>query len=135
MSHKLFPEMSTEMDKVSIVRTFKSHEVVHFRGEYYTRAGRPLNPAQVAEIPPVGSVVAYELESQRREVRHIPDLCLTEPQFLGAAHRIPASEVFWTRHRCQRRSGKRLDRRGCASPARRTIPIAHRTRQGSIESA
>ena len=68
LSHRLFPEMSTEMDKVSIVRTFKSHEVVHFRGEYYTRAGRPLNPAQVAEIPPVGSVVAYELESQRREV-------------------------------------------------------------------
>ena len=67
LSHRLFPELSSEMDKVSIVRTFKSHEVVHFRGEYYTRAGRPLNPAQAAEIPPVGSVVAYELESQRRE--------------------------------------------------------------------
>ena len=72
MSHKLFPEMSTEMDKVSVVRTFKSHEVVHFRGEYYTRAGRPLNPAQVAEIPPVGSVVAYELESQRRQSDTFP---------------------------------------------------------------
>ena len=60
------------MDKVSIVRTFKSHEVVHFRGEYYTRAGRPLNPAQVAEIPPVGSVVAYELESQRRQSDTFP---------------------------------------------------------------
>ncbi|HYI96353.1 MAG TPA: DUF1501 domain-containing protein, partial [Bryobacteraceae bacterium] len=72
MSHKLFPEMSTEMEKVSIVRTFKSHEVVHFRGEYYTRAGRPLNPAQVAEIPPVGSVVAYELEAQRRQSDTFP---------------------------------------------------------------
>ena len=71
LSNRLFPEMSKEMDKVSIVRTFKSHEVVHFRGEYYTRAGRPLNPAQVAEIPPVGSVVAFELESQRRKIRHI----------------------------------------------------------------
>lgn len=72
LSHRLFPEMSTELDKVSIVRTFKSHEVVHFRGEYYTRAGRPLNPAQVAEIPPVGSVVASELESRRRESDTFP---------------------------------------------------------------
>jgi len=46
--------------------------VVHFRGEYYTRAGRPLNPAQVSEIPPVGSVVSYELEKQRRESDTFP---------------------------------------------------------------
>lgn len=72
LSHTLFPELSTEMDKVSIVRSFKSHEVVHFRGEYYTRAGRPLNPAQVSEIPPVGSVVAFELEKQRRESDTFP---------------------------------------------------------------
>ena len=63
---RLFPQLTERMDKVSIVRSFKSHEVVHFRGEYYTRAGRPLNPAQKEEIPPVGSVVASELESQRR---------------------------------------------------------------------
>ncbi len=72
LSRRLFPELSSEMDKVSIVRTFKSHEVVHFRGEYYTRAGRPLNPAQAAEIPPVGSVVAYELDAQRRESDTFP---------------------------------------------------------------
>jgi hypothetical protein len=72
LSHRLFPELSAEMDKVSVVRTFKSHEVVHFRGEYYTRAGRPLNPAQVAEIPPVGSIVSSELESQRRPTDTFP---------------------------------------------------------------
>ena len=69
---RLFPEMSAEMDKVAILRTLWSHEVVHFRGEYYTRAGRPLNPAQAAEIPPVGSVVAYEMESHRREADTFP---------------------------------------------------------------
>lgn len=69
---RLFPQLSGLMDKVSVVRTFKSHEVVHFRGEYYTRAGRPLNPAQVSEIPPVGTVVAAELESQRRESDTFP---------------------------------------------------------------
>ncbi len=72
LSHRLFPELSTEMDKVSVVRTFKSHEVVHFRGEYYTRAGRPLNPAQAAEIPPVGSIVASEMEASRRDTDTFP---------------------------------------------------------------
>src|ERR1700730_5217601 len=42
LSQRLFPEMSKEMDKVAIVRSMKSHEVVHFRGQYYTQAGRPL---------------------------------------------------------------------------------------------
>src|SRR5580704_3120058 len=66
LSWKLFPELSTQMDKIAIVRSMRSHEVVHFRGQYYTQAGRPYNPAQAPEIPSVGSVVSYELESQRR---------------------------------------------------------------------
>ena len=72
LPYRLFPELSAMMDKVSVVRTFKSHEVVHFRGEYYTRAGRPLNAAQAAEIPPVGTVAAAELEPQRRESDTFP---------------------------------------------------------------
>ena len=72
LSHRLFPELSKEMDKVSIVRSMKSHEVVHFRGQYYNQAGRPLNPAQAPEIPSVGSVVAYELEGQRRATDTFP---------------------------------------------------------------
>ena len=72
LSHRLFPELSREMDKITIVRSMKSHEVVHFRGQYYTQAGRPLNPAQASEIPSVGSVVAMELEGQRREKDTFP---------------------------------------------------------------
>jgi len=72
LSHRLFPEMSKEMDKVAIVRSMKSHEVVHFRGQYYTQAGRPLNPAQAAEIPSVGSVISYEFEKLRREKDTFP---------------------------------------------------------------
>jgi len=72
LSHRLFPELSKEMDKISIVRSMKSHEVVHFRGQYYTQAGRPLNPAQASEIPSVGSVIAMELEAQRREKDTFP---------------------------------------------------------------
>lgn len=72
LSQKLFPELSKEMDKISIVRSLKSHEVVHFRGQYYTQAGRPLNPAQAPEIPSIGSVVAYEFEKKRRESDTFP---------------------------------------------------------------
>ncbi len=72
LSHRLFPELSKEMDRVAIVRSMKSHEVVHFRGQYYTQAGRPLNPAQANEIPSVGSVIALELESQRRQTDTFP---------------------------------------------------------------
>jgi uncharacterized protein (DUF1501 family) len=67
LPYRLFPELSKEMDKIAIVRSMKSHEVVHFRGQYYTQAGRPLNPAQASEIPSVGSVISYEFEKQRRE--------------------------------------------------------------------
>jgi hypothetical protein len=72
LSYRLFPELSKEMDKIAIVRSMKSHEVVHFRGQYYTQAGRPLNPAQAPEIPSIGSVVASELEAQRREGDSFP---------------------------------------------------------------
>src|SRR5215468_7470561 len=72
LSHRLFPELSKEMHRIAIVRSLKSHEVVHFRGQYYTQAGRPLNPVQAPEIPSVGSVISYELEKQRRETDTFP---------------------------------------------------------------
>lgn len=72
LSYRLFPELSKEMDKITIVRSMKSHEVVHFRGQYYTQAGRPLNPAQASEIPSIGSVIASELEASRRETDSFP---------------------------------------------------------------
>ncbi len=72
LSHRLFPELSKEMDKITVVRSMKSHEVVHFRGQYYNQSGRPLNPAQAPEIPAVGSVISHELESKRRESDSLP---------------------------------------------------------------
>jgi hypothetical protein len=64
--HALFPRMVNVMDKVAHVRSFVSHEEVHFRGQYYVQAGRQMNVAFASEIPSIGSVVASELESQRR---------------------------------------------------------------------
>jgi hypothetical protein len=72
LPHALFPRLETVMDRVAIVRSLVSHEEVHLRGQYYVQAGRQLNVAFAKEIPSVGSVVATELESRRRESDTFP---------------------------------------------------------------
>lgn len=67
-----FPNLTRVMDRVAIVRSLVSHEEVHLRGQYYVQAGRPLNVAFAKEIPSLGSVVASELESRRRESDTFP---------------------------------------------------------------
>ncbi|MDQ6705381.1 MAG: DUF1501 domain-containing protein [Acidobacteriota bacterium] len=72
LPHALFPRMENVLDKFAQVRSFVSHEEVHLRGQYYVQAGRQLNVAFAPEIPSIGSVVAYELESRRRETDTFP---------------------------------------------------------------
>jgi len=72
LSYRLFPELSSEIHGFAIVRSMKSHETIHDRGQYYTQTGRPLNPIQAPEIPSIGSVISYELEAQRRESDSFP---------------------------------------------------------------
>ncbi len=67
-----FPRIEKIMDRVAIVRSCVSHEEVHLRGQYYVQAGRPLNVAFAKEIPSIGSVVAAELDSRRRETDTFP---------------------------------------------------------------
>jgi hypothetical protein len=67
-----FPRITRIMDRVAIVRSLVSHEEVHLRGQYYVQAGRPLNVAFAREIPSLGSVVASELASQRRNPDTFP---------------------------------------------------------------
>ncbi len=66
LSHLLFPGLSKHMDKFAVLRSLRSHEEVHFRGQYYLQTGRQNNLAFAKEIPAVGSVVSAELEEQRR---------------------------------------------------------------------
>jgi len=72
LSHFLFPKVEKVMDKVCILRSLKSHEQVHFRGQYYVQTGRQMNLAFAKEIPAIGSVVAAEFESRRRETDTFP---------------------------------------------------------------
>ncbi|MGI8992287.1 MAG: DUF1501 domain-containing protein [Bryobacteraceae bacterium] len=72
LPHALFPRMENVLDKFAQVRSLVSHEEVHLRGQYYVQAGRQMNVAFAPEIPSIGSVVAYELESRRRETDTFP---------------------------------------------------------------
>lgn len=72
LSHHLFPRTEKVMDKIAILRSLKSHEQVHFRGQYYVQTGRQMNLAFAKEIPAVGSVIAAELEPRRREADTFP---------------------------------------------------------------
>lgn len=72
LSHFLFPKVEKVMDKMCIIRSLKSHEQVHFRGQYYVQTGRQMNLAFAKEIPAIGSVIAAELEERRRETDTFP---------------------------------------------------------------
>jgi hypothetical protein len=67
LSRTLFPQLSTNMHRVGLVRSMQAPELIHFNGQYHTQAGRALNPAIAREIPAFGSVVAFELAKERRE--------------------------------------------------------------------
>ncbi|MFN0165267.1 MAG: DUF1501 domain-containing protein [Bryobacteraceae bacterium] len=72
LAHALFPRTEKIMDKVCLVRSLRSHEQVHFRGQYYVQTGRQLNLAFAKEIPAVGSVIAAELQSRRSDQDTFP---------------------------------------------------------------
>jgi hypothetical protein len=75
VSKRLFPRTLSFADKITIARTVRSNEEVHFRGQYYTQAGRPFQPAFAREIPAPTSVISMELEPQRREDDSFPTAC------------------------------------------------------------
>lgn len=72
MSQTLFPQLSKEMKRVSLVRSMQAPELIHFNGQYHTQTGRTLNAAIAREVPAFGSVIAHELEPQRRETDTFP---------------------------------------------------------------
>lgn len=72
LSKTLFPYASEYVDKIALVRSMRANEMIHFIGQYHTQTGRALNVAVAREIPAMGSVVAYELESRRRESDTFP---------------------------------------------------------------
>jgi len=63
---------SKQMNRISFVRSMKAKELVHFNGQYHCQTGRALNVAVGKEIPAFGSVIAAELDAQRRSSDTFP---------------------------------------------------------------
>jgi hypothetical protein len=72
ISKTIFPNYQKWAPKASIVRSMYENSLVHFSAQYHTQAGRALNPAILREIPAFGSIIASELDSERRESDTFP---------------------------------------------------------------
>jgi hypothetical protein len=79
LSRAFFPKLieSKMIDRCSFVRSMLGREALHLTGQYRVQTGRALNPAVAKEIPALGSVIAYELDSQRRESDTFPSYVST----------------------------------------------------------
>ena len=72
LPYGLFPHLSERLGDVAILRSMNAWDSVHGRAQYYVQAAHPLNLALAKEIPPVGSVVAYEYHSRRKPEDSLP---------------------------------------------------------------
>src|SRR5437868_12162613 len=72
VSKTLFPNYQKWAPRAAVVRSMMENGLVHFPAQYHSQAGRALNPAIVREIPAMGSIVSYELESERRQSDTFP---------------------------------------------------------------
>jgi hypothetical protein len=73
----LYPRLAQQFDRFSLVRSLEAWDAVHARAQYYVQSAHTLNPALQREVPPVGSVVAYEFASRRRPTDTLPTYVAT----------------------------------------------------------
>jgi hypothetical protein len=79
----LYPNLAKQWGKFSLVRSMEAWDSVHFRAQYYVQSAHIANPSLQKEIPPVGTVVAYEYASRRRPTDTLPGYVgvnMTSPQ-------------------------------------------------------
>jgi hypothetical protein len=69
---KLYPQLAKQRDRFSLVRSMEAWDSVHFRAQYYVQSAHMMNPALQKELPPMGSVVAYEFANRRRSTDTLP---------------------------------------------------------------
>src|SRR5438552_12898178 len=72
ISRAIFPNYEKWAPKASLVRSMYENSLVHFSAQYHTQAGRALNAAILREIPAFGSLIASELDSERRDSDTFP---------------------------------------------------------------
>jgi uncharacterized protein (DUF1501 family) len=60
LSNRLFPNLSKLANDLCLLRSVKSWEAAHERGQFYLQTAHPSNPAFVAETPHIGAVISLE---------------------------------------------------------------------------
>ncbi|MBI1792344.1 MAG: DUF1501 domain-containing protein [Acidobacteria bacterium] len=60
LSRTLFPELSKITNDLCILKSVRSWEAIHDRGQFYIQTAHPANPAFLAESPHLGAVVSME---------------------------------------------------------------------------
>ena len=68
----LFPKLSKEVNRFSILRSMEAWETEHGRASYYLHTVHPPSPARLAEIPSIGAVAAYEFRDKRKSTDVLP---------------------------------------------------------------
>src|SRR6266481_1154468 len=72
ISKTLFPNYQRWAPRATLVRSLWENSLVHFTGQYHSQAGRAFNPAIIREIPAMGSLIASEMEHERRDSDTFP---------------------------------------------------------------
>ena len=68
----LFPQLAKQRERYSLIRSMEAWDSVHFRAQYYVQSGHMMNPALQKELPPIGTVVAYESAARRQTTDTLP---------------------------------------------------------------
>jgi hypothetical protein len=68
----LFPQLAKQRERYSLIRSMEAWDSVHFRAQYYVQSGHMMNPALQKELPPIGTVVAYESAARRQATDTLP---------------------------------------------------------------
>src|SRR5206468_5094706 len=72
ISKTIFPNYQRWAPKATLVRSLWENSLVHFTGQYHAQAGRAFNPAILREIPAMGSLIAQELDHERKDADTFP---------------------------------------------------------------
>jgi hypothetical protein len=68
----LYPNLAKQWGRFSLVRSMEAWDSVHLRAQYTVQSAHLFNPALQKELPPVGSVIAYESAERRRPTDTLP---------------------------------------------------------------
>ena len=67
-----FPNLAKGMDRLAVVRSLEAWENAHARAQYYLQVGHSFSPARRKEMPAIGAVIAYEMQSRRKATDFLP---------------------------------------------------------------